>query len=64
MQIKDEDILELLPMMGVHVQFDQSGERVDDDGAQHFSLAKAMDIIELHKKDPGKRYAQRFWLIP
>ena len=60
MQIKDEDILELLPMMGVHVQFDQSGERVDDDGAQHFSLAKAMDIIELHKKDPGKRYAQRF----
>ena len=34
---------------GVHVQFDQPGEHVNGDGAQHFSLAKAMDIIELHK---------------
>ena len=60
MQIKDEDVLDLIPMMGVHVQFNDFGEHVNDDDAHHFSLAKATDIIELHKKDPGKRYAQKF----
>ena len=60
MQIKDEDIVGLIPLMGVHVNMNGEGEYIHDDYDNEFSLNKAKDVIKLHQQDPGKRYGQTF----
>eukprot|EP00943_MAST-04B_sp_MAST-4B-sp1_P001725 g1725.t1 len=60
MQIKDEDVIRLIPQMGVHVKLNDKGEYMDNDVSNYFSINRANDVIKMHLQDPGKRYAQTF----